>query len=464
MGLLDQNTYQGGTNAEWADYVDSLKVTPMSFTPMDAAKFVAEATPIIGDAMAAKEIYDELQKDNPNYKYAAGLGALALVGIIPGVGDALKKGGRGLLDVVNRIEVDPNALGMSGGNIRLKPPTKEELDPYGFQKTKMDIPLSDVDVDFTPDPNLSPKKKLDLESLEGKVAVPLMGDRSSVGTVKGLLGNTFENPVDVGGGIDFMRSGANQLDDAIWASKKGIISRIDNNAAKLQEANNGADIVGISLGMSPDAVDFADFTSEVMAEMVKFAPIKKSDVIQYDQYMKAYDPNWVGLESPDLRPYLKMVKPDIRKAFIRGMDNRAMQDAGFPSPAMIRKSVTDPNQVNMGSGMAGLSVGKINPKSGLLYNNAKDFKKGSNIQGLAQVPHSTYDTQIKGEYLGGVETPVYQGEVFKDLWDSMSGKTTKAGKPLNNAHKTHALKTKMSGQLLTEEILQNIMNAQGLLR
>ena len=36
--------------------------------------------------------------------------------------------------------------------------------------------------------------------------------------------------------------------------------------------------------------------------------------------------------------------------------------------------------------------------------------------------------------------------------------------PLNNAHKTHALKTKMSGQLLTEEILQNIMNAQGLLR
>ena len=63
-----------------------------------------------------------------------------------------------------------------------------------------------------------------------------------------------------------------------------------------------------------------------------------------------------------------------------------------------------------------------------------------------------------------METPVYQGEVFKDLWDSMSGKTTKAGKLLNNAHKTHALKTKMSGQLLTEEILQNIMNAQGLLR
>jgi hypothetical protein len=115
MGLLDQNNYAG-----YAQEGQRLAVEPMSFTPMDAARFVAEATPIIGDAMAAKEIYDELQKDNPNYKYAAGLGALALVGIIPGVGDALKKGGRGLLDVVNRIEVDPNALGMSGGNVSFK--------------------------------------------------------------------------------------------------------------------------------------------------------------------------------------------------------------------------------------------------------------------------------------------------------------------------------------------------------
>ena len=83
MGLLDQNTYQGGTNAQWADYVDSLKVKPMSFTPMDAAKFIAEATPIIGDAMAAKEIYDELQKPEPNLGYVAVLGGAALLGLIP---------------------------------------------------------------------------------------------------------------------------------------------------------------------------------------------------------------------------------------------------------------------------------------------------------------------------------------------------------------------------------------------
>jgi len=158
MGLLDQNNYAG-----YAQEGQRLAVEPMSFTPMDAARFVAEATPIIGDAMAAKEVYDELQKPDPNYAMVAALGGAALVGLVPGLGDAMaagiKKGARGLLDTAKRIEVDPNALGMSGGNIRLKPPTKEELDPYGFQKTRMDIPLSDVDVDFTPDTNLLPKKK-----------------------------------------------------------------------------------------------------------------------------------------------------------------------------------------------------------------------------------------------------------------------------------------------------------------
>jgi len=120
MGLLDQNSYAG-----YAQEGQRLAVEPMSFTPMDAARFVAEATPIIGDAMAAKEVYDELQKPDPNYAMVAALGGAALVGLVPGLGDAMasgiKKGARGLLDTAKRIEVDPNALGMSGGNIRLKP-------------------------------------------------------------------------------------------------------------------------------------------------------------------------------------------------------------------------------------------------------------------------------------------------------------------------------------------------------
>ena len=92
-------------------------------------KFMAEATPIIGDAIAAEEVYKELQKDDPNYYLAGALGGAAILGLIPGIGDAvanaIKAGARKALDVGKRIEVDPNALGVMGGNVRLKPPVEE---------------------------------------------------------------------------------------------------------------------------------------------------------------------------------------------------------------------------------------------------------------------------------------------------------------------------------------------------
>jgi len=102
--------------------------TELSFK--DAATFVAEATPIIGDALAAKEVYDELQKDDPNYLLVGALGGAALVGLIPGLGDAaasaIKTGAKKTLDTAKRIEVDPNALGSMGGNINLKTGSTKE--------------------------------------------------------------------------------------------------------------------------------------------------------------------------------------------------------------------------------------------------------------------------------------------------------------------------------------------------
>ena len=85
MGLLDQQRPMSFSGKRTA--------TPyQGITAMDAARFVAEATPIIGDAMAAKEVYDELQKPNPNYAMVAALGGAALVGLVPGLGDAMAAG------------------------------------------------------------------------------------------------------------------------------------------------------------------------------------------------------------------------------------------------------------------------------------------------------------------------------------------------------------------------------------
>lgn len=74
------------------------------FTGADAARFIAEMTPIVGDAMAAKELWEEATSENPNWGLVGLLGGATVLGLIPGVGDAaakaVKAGARGLLDAV----------------------------------------------------------------------------------------------------------------------------------------------------------------------------------------------------------------------------------------------------------------------------------------------------------------------------------------------------------------------------
>jgi hypothetical protein len=107
-------------------------------TKTDVATFIAEMTPVIGDAIAAKEVYDEIQKDDPNWLLIGALGGATIVGAVPFVGDAasklIKKGARQALDVAKRIEVDPNAIGSLGGNIRIKA-AQEVVEDFVPQKT-----------------------------------------------------------------------------------------------------------------------------------------------------------------------------------------------------------------------------------------------------------------------------------------------------------------------------------------
>ena len=95
------------------------------FTGPEFAKFMAEMTPILGDGIAAKEVWDEATSANPNWPLVLALGGATAIGLIPGAGDAIaksvKSGARGLLDTAKRVEVDPNAMGSLLGDVRLKP-------------------------------------------------------------------------------------------------------------------------------------------------------------------------------------------------------------------------------------------------------------------------------------------------------------------------------------------------------
>ena len=92
--LAEQTDTLFGYTAEGAEQEGKRLATDVNtdLTFKDAATFVGEATPIIGDAIAAKEVYDELKKENPNYLLVSALGGAAVIGLIPGLGDAAAAG------------------------------------------------------------------------------------------------------------------------------------------------------------------------------------------------------------------------------------------------------------------------------------------------------------------------------------------------------------------------------------
>ena len=199
---------------------------------------------------------------------------------------------------------------------------KEVLDPLGYQKTKMKKYLSDIKIDSQDLKNKLPRKPVTIEALEGKYVLPLYGDRSSGGLlVKGIDDQKFDKSVLTEGGVDYMRGQANQLDNSIWASAEHIIQQISKKAKKVAE-ETGKDVVGSTISMSPESLDFTNFAAETMAEMMKFAPVTKANALQFDDLMLKTDPNWPGVQSKGLREYVKKASSGIRKAFIRNMDTK----------------------------------------------------------------------------------------------------------------------------------------------
>ena len=316
-----------------------------------------------------------------------------------------------------------------------------------------DAYLADTDVRFTDLNENLPRKPMSWEETEGKVILPFYGDRTSGGLlVEGVNDVNFDTPVYTEAGVDFMRGPAAQTDDAIWASNQSIISRIDDEAEKAAKKFDNDDIIGMTGSMAPDANDFATFTGSAMAELVKASKITKKSAKEFDEIMKSIDPDFVGVLSPKIREWVETTTSPKRKSFIRLMDSAPMQAKGFPSPAEARYSVTDPTQRDMPAGMFGLGVAKIDTSAPLLYNTPK-----GNLP-KANVPHSTYNTQMtsKGGYLGSLP-PVPQGLIFTDIYNAMQGRLTKSGQPLNEAHKTYAIKTKMPAQKVTPEILEGVL-------
>lgn len=366
---------------------------------------------------------------------------------------SLNVAGGGLLgSKILKNAVPEGALGM---NI-MRPLTKDQIDPLGYGKTKglLTRPLDETNIGYSKDIDLAPEKKLNIQDLQGSVLYPLMGDQSATGLLINSIDDiAFKTPVKLEGGAKFMRGGSNQAEDTVWASDKGVISRINREVKELSKKSDKP-INMIYTAMGKHGVDFSTFPSGVLAEQIPTAKILKKDKKSFDSLMKKQIlvkkkgkdteehpavKDWVGVDSPKLREFLDKAKPSIRKKFVKIMDQAQFQRAGFPSVGKARYAVTDDALKAKGSGDTGLVIARPN------------LEKNPTNNPL--VPHSTYPSQMYGDYIGGLDNTVPRSLLFRDYFNLPEVLNLK-----NSAKQDYGFTRVIPTQEVDQQLVDTIMN------
>ena len=150
------------------------------------------------------------------------------------------------------------------------------------------------------------------------------------------------------------------------------------------------------------------------------------------------------LDAENLREYLSKADPEVRKKFVRLMDNATFQNAGFPSVAQARYATTEEVLKNVRAGESGSGIAQLDlsamPDSNPLY------------------PHGTYSSQLYGNYMGGLLDTVPRNVLFRDFFKGLESQRTKSGKLLNPAMKDYSFRLNLPTQIVDQQLVDTIMN------
>jgi len=339
--------------------------------------------------------------------------AEAMMTVAPMAGPAARTLGRGLLTLgPSEAAAMRSPMSQMGGvttslkkNITKAPRmSAEEARAAGYWHDigagkKLPIPISEMRATLEPVGNLPPKISITPENMKGGSIVSLAGDRSATGqNLLGIGDVQFENPVYLGGGYDFMR--ANSPSGSIWASEKGAAQGLLNQINEAAKYGSG-DVYGAYTSMGPLSMNYNTMMSDALLEQMKAGKISKKSIAAFDRQVKAVRPEWKGVMNPESRDQLES-NGALRIAFVDRMQLDEFQNAGFPNIAQTRFAITDPLLLNEPMYSGGLAVGKMKPNTELITNPVS--------------PHKTYNTQLAGEYLGGLEQSVPKEIMFPDWY------------------------------------------------
>ena len=265
-----------------------------------------------------------------------------------------------------------------------KKPIKKDLDPAGMGATKLPTYVEDVDYKTTDLGVLMPRKELDIADLQGRTLTPAYGDRTYAGmTLDEIAGVKLDQPVQMQGGNQYMREGK-----GLWASEQ---QAMDTKAKAMSEMD---DPLMIYTAMSGQSGDFSKMMSDATMGMVEQSKITK--------------------KAAKTREYLDKMPGSDRRLLWQEMDKADYKKLGFPDLGVVRTAITERELLTLPPFATGRSIGAL-----------ESFLTSPST-------HRTYDTEVKGKYMGALPYDVPGQMVFRDFFKMMSERPMGAkGKPPN---------------------------------
>ena len=295
-----------------------------------------------------------------------------------------------------------------------------------------------------------------IENLEGKVLVPMPGDRTSRDVVSQVAGRTIE-PYQVEGGYAYMP------DLQGWASGEGVISRYKKIFDDLEGkgvavgtpmAGTGSDYAHAGVDVLYRTYDVYGMPKKTKQAIIKDinAGAKTIDDLNIKNAKKAAEKTGKKYAAPQRVEKLKAFdgteralfdeSPIHRKLLMETLDKSNIAKLeGAPDAVTLRHAITDDR-------FRDLTRGNPDPLSGF------DFMGFSNPRVMptteTAMPHKSYSTHIGGEYLGGLETPVPRSVLFPDFATKMEAQ----GRPLSQHN--YMFDRMKPTQLVTPEVIEGV--------
>ena len=382
--------------------------------------------PGVGTALSARD-FERSRREGDKLGMA-----LSGLGMIPVVGGATRAAGKALKGSQKTPRMSAAEAQAAG-----------YWHPIGLGK-KLSKPYDDMTYAATPIQNLPKRNSLSIEDLEGQYIIPAIGDRTAAGKLLTEVDNVkFQNPVKLEGGPDFMLTHGSQPGGSVWASGQSIISKLRNRAVGAETAGKGAPVNLMYVPMGHDSLNFSTMPTDAALEMIRSGKITKKSQREFDDAVRGLRPEFAGLNSPNVIAQLRN-NGELRHAFLNRMQLDEFQKAGFPELASIRKAIMEPALGTVPNYSGGYSVGRIDTSKPIIKNAAN--------------PHSTYDTQLAGQVLGGLDVNIPHTKLFPDFFTDRRGR----GMPVSGDRM--AFERTAPAQLVTPQLIDDLQPIIKLLR